>query len=180
VALTSCFAACSSDDANSSSPEGGAETGGKKGTGGADSGAETGGSKSTGGKTSTVDAGSDASKSDSGATTDGGGDGGGDGGPTGPVALVKFCNNLRFGTTDVTFKLVIGTGSTAVTLEAVTGHCTPEVSLPCTAVGVGTGIAVDMFDEADETSALVEGEIDLVEGRSRRDGRSRPAGPPTG
>jgi hypothetical protein len=155
VALLACVVACGDDDKETGSPEAGdsggsSSSGGKTGSGGTEAGAG-GGSGGTN---------PEAGSGGSGATTDGGG--GGDGavgdGAVGGTAFVKFCNpvSLTVGTTEqsVTFRLTIGEGATAVTVEAASGTCTPAVNLACTGFPARTGIPVEMVDIAKATIVL--------------------------
>jgi hypothetical protein len=182
LALSACFVACGDDDKDEGTPEagdsgGGSSSGGKTGSGG-DTEAGAGGSGGSGGSGGATEAGAGGSTTEGGpGPTDGGGAGGGDGavgdgavGDGGGMAMAKFCNEVALTVgqqqQSVTFRLVIGEGASAVTLEAATGACSPAVNLPCAMFASGTDIAVDMFDKTDLTQPLHGILIDSADGES--------------
>lgn len=107
--------------------------------GGGAAGGATGGGGSSGGTTGGGGA--------AGGATGGAPGGGGAGGAVASGAVGKFCHELaRGGTQDIVLTLAIGTGGSAVRLNAWTLECSTAVGTACQSIPVGINVPVAMLD----------------------------------
>jgi hypothetical protein len=117
----------------------GGSTNGGSTNGGSTNGGSTNGGSSTGGSTS----GTDAGGSSSGGAPPMGGSGGG---PSGD-AVMKFCNELYLGGTEVVPLTIAFAG---VEATALSGECTPVVPNACIPIPAGTDPSVVLMDDLGE------------------------------